>query len=151
MRSLPITTYLSANQLMAVALCVLGGGLLIWHIAVWRERKADEADPSELNFYWRQFRRRMQASSLMVVLGCAILASELIQSQLVGVIYWAAVLLLVFWMGVLALADIIATQYHFGREKQRIQLSRARLEAEFNDRAAKPKSVQAAETARKES
>lgn len=137
---------LNANLLMAAPLCGLGAGLLVWHIYAWRQQRSGETDPAELDFAWRQYRRRMQASSMMVVLGLAILASGLIESRLTAIFYWAGVLLLVLWMGTLALADIFATQHHLGREKQRVLLERKRLEAEFNRPREVPHDGQAAGT-----
>ena len=119
-----------ATQLFAGVLIVLGLVLIAWHMAAYR-RTQHIAETPDGDFNRRQFRRRTQASVMIVILGVAIFCGQLVQSKLWGIYYWVAVLLIVFWMGLLALADIVATQYHYGRQRDRDRLNLAKLKAEL--------------------
>ena len=48
-----------------------------------------------------------------------------------GVIYWACVLLLVAWVGILAVIDIWATKYYYGKLRDTYRIEQARLQAEL--------------------
>lgn len=89
----------------------------------------------ELDFYRRQFRRRIQTSAMLGILGVGLFAGELlkwwISSELFFIIYYAAALLLVIWVALLAGADIWATQYHFGQLRQKCLIEQAKLHAEI--------------------
>ena len=119
-----------ATQLFAGSLIVIGLALVAWHLLAYR-RAHEIAQPADLDFAHRQFRRRMQASVMIVILGAAIFGGQFVESQLWGIYYWVAVLLIVFWMGVLALADILATQYHYSRQRDQERLNLAKLKAEL--------------------
>ena len=113
-------------------LCALGGGLLVWHLLAWRTAPLREQESSELQFVRRQLRRRAQASGMIVVLGLAIAAAESIESHIIGVLYWSAILLGILWIGLVALADMIATQYHFRSKRNAQVVEQAKLRAQLN-------------------
>ena len=127
---------LDSTTLLAAALALVGAGLVVWNINVYRAAVAaipDAAAADERDFLWRQLRRRLQASTMMLLLGPAVLGGELVKSSLYSIFYWGLVLLIVFWVGVLALADILATQYHYGRQRASQMLELARAKAELED------------------
>jgi len=111
-------------------LCIFGLGLTVWQVIFGLARLRREHDENEREFFRHQLRRRVQASGLIAALGLAVGCGELITSQLAGMFYWSAVLMTAFGIGVLALADIIATQYHFRIKRQQQQIEAARLKAE---------------------
>jgi hypothetical protein len=45
--------------------------------------------------------------------------------------YWGAVLLLVLWMALLAVADMVATKFHFTRLKTDYMVEQAKLRAQM--------------------
>ena len=105
------------------------------HIRAWRAARADESrEPHELNYRRRQFRRRMQTSGILGLLGIAILVGHFIKPPMaivVVAVYWATVLLMVAWLLVLACFDAIATQLYFRRIQRRNESEQIRLKAKL--------------------
>jgi hypothetical protein len=46
-------------------------------------------------------------------------------------VYWGLVLIVLAWVGVLAVADIWATKFFFGRLRDRYRLEQTRLQAQL--------------------
>lgn len=66
--------------------------------------------------------------------GVAILAGRLFppdDPSLMTIFYWTGVALLVFWMALLALGDLIATQVHYSVNRRKAEGERNRLEAQL--------------------
>ncbi len=105
------------------------------HVRSWRRAQQADYSPNEMDFYRRQFRRRMQTSAMLGCLAVIILAGEFLtrwmHSQLFFALYWAATLLLVLWVVLLAAVDIWATQYHFNQLRQKCLIEQAKLHAEI--------------------
>ena len=128
-----IQKYLS----LAVGLSVLalGLGLVISHIRSRRRHLADSTlEDRERLYFQRQFRRRMQASSLLALVGILIpLGDDLFipweRFQKGWAIYWLLVLLLVLWVLLLAALDWLATGAHVRMNRNAIaKLERAQHE-----------------------
>jgi hypothetical protein len=121
--------------LISLLLFLAALGLMYWHVQSWRRLQSADLGPSDLDFYRRQYRRRLQTSAMLGILAVDLLAGELltfwINSQLFFIIYWSATLILVVWMALLAVVDIWATKYHFGKLKQKYLLEQAKLNAEI--------------------
>jgi hypothetical protein len=119
----------------AFFLCASAGVLVVWHIRAWRQARQTEMDARERDFCRRQFRRRMQTSAMLGVLGVAIGVGQRLLSggisQSAAVLYWCGVVGLVLWLVLLAIADITATSFHYGREKNQYLADRARLQGEI--------------------
>ncbi len=126
--------YLS-SIVVALLLCGSSAALIAWHIRAWRRLQGTEIGAGERNFRRRQYRRRMQTSAMLGVLGVAIFIGQLLMiwtvSQLFLVIYWSGVVLLVFWVALLALLDMAATSFFYGREKNENLVEHARLQGEL--------------------
>ncbi len=122
-------------MLISVLLLSAALGLMYWHVLSWRRSQAADLGPGELDFYRRQFRRRIQTSAMLGILAIGLSVGELltgrISSQLFFIVYWAAILLLVAWVALLAGADIWATKYHFGQLRQKCLIEQAKLQAEI--------------------
>ena len=105
------------------------------HIHVWRAARADEScEPHELNYRRRQFRRRMQTSGILGILGIAILVGYFIKQPMaivVVAVYWMTVFLMVVWLLVLACFDAISTQQYVRRIQRRNESQQALLEAKL--------------------
>jgi hypothetical protein len=110
-------------------------GLVYWHVCSWRKAQLADHAAGELDFYRRQFRRRMQTSAMLGILAVGLFVGELltrwIGSELFLIVFWSAMLLLVVWVALLAAADIWATQYHFGKLRQKCLIEQAKLQAEI--------------------
>jgi hypothetical protein len=111
-----LNKYLSL--IVGVLVFGLGAGLVTSHLRT-RRRHADDPslDDGERSFFQRQFRRRMQASSLLAVVGILIpIGDDLFvdwqRHQGGWATYWMIVLLLVLWVLVLASLDWLATGVH---------------------------------------
>lgn len=118
-----------------MGLCVSSAGLIAWHIRAWRRLQDAEVDPRERDFRHRQYRRRMQTSAMLGLLGVAIFVGQMLMawpaSRLLLVIYWSGVLVLVLWVVLLALADMTATSIYFSQEKNKSLVEHARLQGEL--------------------
>jgi hypothetical protein len=123
-----------SSLLVSLLLLFSGGGLMAWHVMAWRRGRSQEMDDLERNYRRRQFVRRMQTSAMLGLLGVAIITGQVLtprlHSRLFAALFWGGVLLMVLWMALLALADIVATQQHFGRLRNDYIVERAKLQAE---------------------
>jgi hypothetical protein len=123
-----------SSILISLVLLLSSGGLMAWHVAAWRRLWSHEAEARERHYRRRQFVRRMQTSAMLGLLGVAIIVGQVLtpwlRSLMFTVLFWGGVLVLVLWMGLLALADIVATQQHFGRLHNETLVERAKLQAE---------------------
>lgn len=108
---------------------------MYWHLRSWRGIQLADLSVEELDFYRRQFRRRIQTSAMLGILAAGLFVGELltwwVRSYLFFIIYWGAILILVLWVALLAAVDIWATQYHFGRLKHKCLIEQAKLHAEI--------------------
>jgi hypothetical protein len=128
-------------QLEIVALVVLPGAvillavaLLVSHWRTWRSTTSQAASEAERNYQRRRFRRRMQTSAMLALAGVALVIGQLIPPRAhpsLFVFFWTGVVLLLFWVVLLALADAAATRNHVGRLLRERSAERSRLEAEL--------------------
>ena len=126
--------YLS-SILVALVLCVSSAGLIAWHVRAWKRLQHAGIDPREFDFRRRQYRRRMQTSAMLGLLGVAIFIGQVLiawpPSRMLLVIYWSGVLVLVLWMAILALADMAATSFYYSQEKNNSIVEHAKLQGEL--------------------
>lgn len=102
---------------VGVFLIGLGGMLIYWHCRVWRAHRTDAAlDDRERRHFRTQFRRRLQTSGLLIVLGILIPVGDIFipwqQFPRMFSLYWMVVLLLAFWVIALAAFDWLASRMH---------------------------------------
>ncbi len=108
-------------------------GLMVWHIRSWHavQELKPPPEPDELDFRRRQFRRRMQTSGMLAVLAVAILGGRWVTVPPLPVwvfaVYWAVITLMAIWVGLLALADVVATRFYYGRLQDTYRVEEARL------------------------
>lgn len=113
-----------------VVLVLVAGAMMAGHVRVWRSARQPDLPPRDRDYHRRRFRRRMQSSAMVGLVGVAIFVGYWIQDPpLLVVVYWSGVLLLVAWLGLLAMADIVSTAHHFGRMREDVLIEQARLEA----------------------
>jgi len=126
---------------LGVALVGVGAGLMRWHVRSWRSRKQESDLPEkERRFLHSQFRRRMQASGVLFVIGILIPIGDVLipwkqlpaaVGPLAFILYWAGILLLALWVIVLGIADVIATSAHSRAALGRIRRRQRELENEL--------------------
>jgi len=118
----------------AAVLIFSAAGLMAWHVHTWKVAKQEPPDSREYGYRRNQFRRCMQTSAMLGLLGAAIFIGQVVmlwvESRLFTVIYWSGVLLLLLWMALLAMADMLASYQHFSRLRSECQIERAKLQAE---------------------
>lgn len=128
-------------QLEVVTLVVLPGavillaiGLLVSHWRTWRRQKAQADNEAERSYQRRRFRRRMQTSAMLALAGVALIVGQLIPPQTrpsLFVFFWTGVVLLLFWVVLLALADATATRHHVRRLLRERTTERSQLQDEL--------------------
>lgn len=105
--------------------------LMAWHVKAWRSAARRKQDARELDFHWRQFRRRMQCSAMLVFLAVPVFIGQWITGPpILVILFWGATLLIVAWLALLALADTIVTVHHFQGLRAECLIEQAKLKAE---------------------
>jgi hypothetical protein len=103
-------------HVVAAGISLFGGGLMRWHHQVWSRQQQDTTlEPGERVYFQGQYRRRMQASTLLLILGLLLNASNefLIPWQnfpLMFFVYVSVMLGLIGWMVLLAMGDFFASR-----------------------------------------
>ena len=113
---------IKASLTLGIALILLGGWLIRWHWAAWGRHRGQEArvqeagDDRERRHYRLQFRRRIQVSALLILLGVMIPIGDWLMVQrrnpLWIAIFWIAVLTLALWIMLLAVVDWLSTRMY---------------------------------------
>ena len=127
---------IASSALMCVLLLVASAMLMRSHRRTWRTHQSEApAQPRELDYHRGRFRRRMQSSAMLGLLGIAILVGHFIRPPLpvlAVLIFWACVLLLIVWLMLLAVADVVSTRMHFSQLRRRFQSEQTRLHAQID-------------------
>lgn len=122
---------MGTNFLVAAGLLLASVVLICVHRRSWRAVGESTGDSATHQFAHRQFRRRMQASSLIGVVAVAIAASSWIPGTIATALYWTGVLLVVVWIGLLALADLLGSHVHYRQVDAEHRAEHAALTAEL--------------------
>jgi hypothetical protein len=125
-----LSSYLISAVLLATSFVLVGH-----HVRAWRRLNQDDLDEREENFRYRQFRRRMQTSAMIGILGVAIAGGQVLfdvvrPGKLQGY-YWIGVLLLLLWIVLLAVADMVATSSYYSRARSDLAVGHAKLQVEL--------------------
>ena len=125
-----MNVYSSAAVSLFLLLCA--AGLMMLHVRTWRRAQQREMDAEEEDYRRRQYFRRMQTSTMLGTLAVAVFVGQWVTRPLwLGLIYWGGVLLVLAWVGLLAVADMLATKYYFGRLRDEHLVEQAKLQAEL--------------------
>jgi hypothetical protein len=126
------------GQFLAIALplaiVALGVLLLVLHRRAWQAARRSLTDGAELAFQGRRYRRRLQTSGLLVLLGVAMEGGQCIAADKrpsLFVFFWCAVAMLAVWVLALAVCDVIATRMHLRQQMRQQLIERAKLQAEL--------------------
>jgi hypothetical protein len=112
-----------------------GGALMLSHVRAWKLDRNDPAlDELDRQHYQARFRRRMQTSGLITLLGVLIPLGDSPVIWKLGplwsTLFWIGVLLMALWIILLALGDFTATQAHSQVAMTRVRRKQRELEAE---------------------
>ncbi len=119
---------------LAALLVFAAAGMMLWHVRTWRALLDRTPTPEEHDYRRRQFRRRMQTSAMLGAISASLPIGVLVMQAWpkVGAFFWGAVLLAVGWVGLLALADVLATRLYYGRLRRDYTIEEAKLQAELS-------------------
>jgi hypothetical protein len=109
--------------------------MLVAHGRSWRRARTQSLNHSDRAFRAGQFRRRMQASSLLALVAPTMFVGLRIspdRSPKVFVALWLMVLISTCWVTWLAILDAVASSLHFRRLSQERATTRARLKGELD-------------------
>jgi len=126
-----------SSILVGLLLIFAAGCFVRWHVSAWRAlgERASQLDVEEIDFRRRQLRRRTQTSVMLGLVGIGMLVGRLLivwrAHPTLILLFWGGVVLLVLWLGLLAVADMVATRYYFGRLRQSCLVEQARLRAQL--------------------
>ncbi|MDC0273230.1 hypothetical protein OAK91_00685 [Planctomycetaceae bacterium] len=113
-----------------------GLGLLMMrsHHRAWGTESEAEVEPFAQKHFSKRYRRRMQASGMLVLLGVLITGGQFIDGEahpLVFSIYWVVVLLLTFWLILLAMGDALSIAAYSKVAQGELEQQKRSIEAEF--------------------
>lgn len=117
--------------LFAAALLALSAALIAWHVLAWRKADHGGLADADFRFYKNQFRRRMQTSALVGIVGLLALLDLWIADVTSRAFLWCVVLLLVLWTVILAVSDWLASRLHFDKQLSANAVEHALLQREI--------------------
>ena len=124
--------------LVGLVLVAIGLGLMRWHFVAWREQRTDPSlTDAERGLYERRYRRRMQTSGLLALLGVLLGLGDVVVAQRISPVLFAAwvlaMLLLVLWIILLALGDMASTAVHSRQQLARVRQEQRALELRLEE------------------
>jgi hypothetical protein len=124
--------------LVGFVVVAIGLGLMRWHFVAWNGQQSDPSlTEAERRLYERRYRRRMQTSGLLAVLGVLLGLGDVVAAQQVDPLLFAAwiiaMLLLVCWIILLALGDMASTAVHSRQQLARVRQEQRALELRLEE------------------
>lgn len=125
---------MTETLVFSLALLLFALFLVYTHLRGWQEAQAADLDEPELDFQWRQFRRRMQASAMLAIAGLVLPLYSLIHTPILMTIFVLGLFLLVLWIMALAGADYLASRHRLRQLEDDERIERARLNVQLRRR-----------------
>jgi hypothetical protein len=133
-RPMPLPEVL-AQMLPGLGLCLFGCLLIRSHRNTWKSQQDElELDDFDRRHFHRRYRRRMQASGLIVLIGALLIVGLLVitkEQKLLFGVFWLGVLLLTFWLILLAVGDALSIAAYSRSAQARLNEQRKILETEL--------------------
>ena len=119
------------GMLIVTAAVMIGG-----HRRAWRKRLEEKSlEQSDREHYFRQYRRRMQTSAMLGLVGLLIVVGDWLipwnQAAVWFPIYWGVVLMLTGWIGLLGVADLLSTRVYTNAALARVRSKQRELESQL--------------------
>jgi hypothetical protein len=136
-----------ATVLFPAGVLGLAVTMLVAHARSWQRARARRMNAADLVFRHGQFRRRMQASSLLALVAPTMLVGARVspdRSPKLFVALWIVVMLATCWIAWLAVLDAVASSRHFHRLNRERTDDRARLKRELDRLLAEARAARAA-------
>lgn len=116
-------------------LAVLGVVMVVGHVRSWRKQRSDHRlGMTDLDHYAARFRRRMQTSIGVIVIGVLIAAGDIFIwrfGPMASTAFWMTILVFACWIAMLAIGDMTAIKVHSQSTLAHYEASRRALEAEL--------------------
>jgi len=117
------------------SLFLLGAGMMVGHVRAWNQQKVDETLlDTDIQHLRSRYLRRMQTSALVTLTGCLVGLGDAFIWQfgpLVASFYWLFVIMLVFWIALLAIGDLTSVRTYSKTAMSQLDSKRKELEAEL--------------------
>ena len=131
----PVGNNWFVSAFFGASLIIAGVLMLRSHYYAWVTQRHDsEIDERELRHLQRRFRRRLQASGILVLIGIMIPIGDMEtlfkDREALFAMYWFTVLALTMWLGLLALGDLVSTRVHSQVSISRLEQKQRALEQE---------------------
>lgn len=131
---------MDSTLIFSLGLLIVAAAMAYTHHRTWIARRQGTSDDNEqrLAFVDRQCRRRMQASVMLALVAIAIFAGRWIdllreEAPWIFIVYWMVVIVVVFWVILLALADYVASRGHLAQAERDQIIREAQLRAELRE------------------
>ena len=105
--------------------------LLAWHVKSWREADHGGLAERDQKFFRRQYRRRMQSSGMLGIIGLLIPGHLWVRDNTMLALYWTGVLGLLIWTMLLAVSDFASSRLHYGTQVANQQTEHLLLKREI--------------------
>jgi len=120
---------------LSLALLIASVVMVVVHLRAWRTADHGGLAEVEREFQSRRFRRRLQTSAMLGVIGLLVLGElwldRLFKDDLPRLLYWSGVGLLLLWLLLLAASDWLASRQHYRGQLDRLQTDRDALRGEL--------------------
>lgn len=122
--------------LVGGSLSVFGLVLVRSHVTKWREQQEDCADDNEREFCHRMYRRRMQTSCVLILVGILIPVGDQIfvhnpPMPLTFTFYFGTVLLMLFWVMFRGVRELLAISLYSRVSGLELRRRQRELHAEY--------------------
>ena len=112
-------------------LIALASVLLVMHALARRAAEHGKLSERDLVFARRRYRRRLHVCLLLAVVGAGLIGGNLMNHPLLAGGYWLCVVVLVGWIGLLAMTDLMDSRLHFRTLRDEHTVEHTALKAEL--------------------
>ena len=123
------------------ALVALGTGMILSHRKNRRRQRNDDSiDDAEWSHLTNRYRRRMQTSAMVILVGAMIAGGDALVwnlGPLASTLYWLFVIFLVCWIALLAVGDLTSIQVRARVTSAKYDAMRQKLEDELAQQRAR--------------
>jgi hypothetical protein len=120
---------------LSMTLLIVSAALVVMHVRAWRAVDHGGLGAAEREFHERRYRRRLQSSLMLGVIGLLVLGElwldVIFQDAWARLLYWSGVGLLLLWLLLLAASDWLASRQHYRGQLTRLQTERDVLRADL--------------------
>lgn len=124
-----------ATVVLALTLLFISLALAAMHVRAWRVADHGGLAAAEREFQERRYRRRLQTSLMLGVIGLLVLGDlwldQIVKEAWGRLLYWSGVGLLLLWLLLLAASDWLASRRHYRGQLDRLLADRDALRADL--------------------